>query len=237
MKYLKYLFLFLCSLTWPLSFIFANRSDWFPFMLPSILILCSLYLFSRSGKIKLLAILFFLAALLFNASALAKNSIFTYDPLAFDTQVKKVGLIPNRFLARVVQNKLYIYSDKFTSNLFMNLDPNNYFFSFHPRETPNNQYLQKFPYFAFPLLFVGIFVLISTRQKFPLLVFLLSIIYLSFFKNFDRYDFLLWPTLLLFILQGDSFLSKKYPQYLLGFYLIALPITLFDFIRILLLKN
>jgi hypothetical protein len=81
------------------------------------------------------------------ASQFFGTSIFSGDPLAFDSLIRRRSLIENTSLARIYENKLTIPSSKFQTNLFQMPDINNYFFSYHPRELGTTEPLQ-FPYLA-----------------------------------------------------------------------------------------
>jgi hypothetical protein len=173
-----------------------------------------------------------------NSSDLVINNdtIFTSDPLAYDTSVKKISLIPNRTFARVVQNKYTVFLDKFSNNLFINLDLNNYFFSFHPRETANYQNLNKFPFFVLPIFLFGLYALLGSPKNPLLRVLAILILGLSIFDNLDKWNIVLWPVLLGVIIKGILAFAKKYPKLSLYYFIITLPFIVFDLIRIFLLK-
>lgn len=235
MKYLKYLFLAFCSLYWPVSLYLANSQNWLTLVVPGLLIGISL-IFLSQRKLKPLFVVPLLLVFFIQLKSLSGNTIFTYDPLSYDTQVKKMSQIPNRLLGRLVQNKYLLYLDKFSGNFFFNLDLNNYFFALHPRETGNNQNLNKFPFFALILFLFGLVKCFSTSRKKYLLFFLGLIVYLSFWANQDKADFILWPLILMFLFEGDTFLENKFPRLSPPFYLFGTLFAALDFIRIIFLS-
>lgn len=238
MKYLRYTILFTASLFWPLSLIFHNSQTYLPYLISGTLVLFAIYLSNtKKSGLKILSVVFFLAALATSINTLRQSSIFTYDPLAYDTQVKKVALIPNHLVAKVIQNKFTIYLDKFTNNIFLNLDLNNFFFSFHPRETGKDQNLNKYPFAILPLFLFGIYALFSKKDFTIFFIFIFLVSYLSLFANSPLIDFILWPIFLYLIIVGDEFFAKRFPKTATIFYLAVIPFISFDFIRLLLLKS
>lgn len=233
MKYPKYIYLTFCFLFWPVSLVLSNPYSWVVYLVSGMQMFVSLLCFSKpSSKVKIISLVFLILALLPTFQEISKNSIFKFDPLSYDTQVKKVAQIPSRTLSRVVQNKYMVYLDKFTSNIFLNLDTNNFFFSLHPREMGNTQNINKFSYTALPLFLIGIFSLISKRRKDIFIYFFTSIAFLSIVSNPDRLDFILWPIIFIIIYEGVVLISKKYPKISAIYFFLSLPLILFDFIRI-----
>lgn len=129
--------------------------------------------------------------------------------------------------ARLFQNKPKIVSDKYLENLLTLIDPNNYFFGNSPRPVVGNQNLVKFPYVLLPFIVIAFIKNGKFKYSKILLTFMISsFLSLSTLTNFDRQDFILWPTLsLLFIVILYEFVKEKY-RFINLYYAIALLITL-----------
>lgn len=162
----------------------------------------------------------------FRASDLTKT-IFTQDYQAEQRILEKINLYPSIFFARVYQNKARIYLDKLSNNFFALTDPNNYFFGFHPRQIHGGKNLKKFPFASVVFFVVGVFFFQKLKyKKLILILFIPSLIYLSFLANFESVDFLLWLPLSLVTLGGLEivFTKKKYWKYaVLLFWIFTLP--------------
>ncbi len=150
---------------WPLSLFFANtQSDFLRYILPSILIYATIFLFQRKynyfyipifgisfiePKFAILPLLFLI--IYFNKKLLKAlvisivvliifwkpffgQTIFTFDYSAQQQIIQKSNLYNSVLLARTFQNKPRVIIDKFTNNFIALTDPNNYFFGFHPRQ-------------------------------------------------------------------------------------------------------
>lgn len=139
------------------------------------------------------------------------QTVFNKDYEAEQLVLRNIHLYPNVISARLFQNKAKIYFDKLDGNFFALIDPNNYFFAFHPRPIPvDNQNLYKFPFFALPFLFVGLYYFgKNPDKKFVLILFISCIISLTVLKNFDRNDFILWLPVSLIIINGVNILAKR----------------------------
>ncbi len=164
-------------------------------------------------------------------------SIFTPDPLAFDTLNKKISLIPNRNLAKVFMNKTTIFQDKFKSNIFISLDPNNYFFGLHPQELGNNQNLTKFPYLAiFPFL-IGLYYLLDSKSKHWIIsIFVAIASSIAFINNQDRFDILLYLPIVLICLNG---LKKIFDSSSFNFSIFSaffIPISIIELARLIIFR-
>lgn len=165
--------------------------------------------------------------LTFNPSFFAKpQTIFAFDYQARQLVLRNTYAYPNVLLARIFQNKAQIPLGKFEHNLTALIDPNNYFFGFHPREIlSGNKNAVKFPFVALPVFLVGFFTLSRHRHHKLILAILVAMtVGLSALASFDGYDFLLYFPLAIVFLHG---LKKIPPLYLL----LALPISLIEIAR------
>jgi hypothetical protein len=186
-----------------------------------------------ANKYLLVVCLLSLASLLINWKPFWGQTIFKTDYEAQQLVIRNTQLYPSVLLARTFQNKPKIYFDKLTSNFFALTDPNNYFFSFHPREIVGNQNIVKFPFVGFILLLVGVYTIgKSKNKKFVLSALFASLISLSILSSFDRQDFILWLSISLLIIDGlNSFETKNkklVPAVCYLFVLFSIP----EFIRL-----
>ena len=85
------------------------------------------------------------------------KTIFSFDYQASQLILRKIYLYPNIPLARLFQNKAQIPTTKYESNLVALIDPNNYFFGFHPREVAGGLNLVKFPFVSLPFFILGFY--------------------------------------------------------------------------------
>jgi len=233
---------------WPLALILDSGALPLSYLLPGILVGISLFFRQDiplfiipfiSPKLALFPLLFFLfrkkylhiliSLIIFFVLFPFGQTIFTPDYEARQEIVRNTYLYPHVLLARVYQNKGYIYLNKFTDNLTQIIDPNNYFFANHPRELRDNPNLSKFPY---PLIFFFLIGLFTFKPPFSILkvlsIYLLSsIINLSILTVPSGHDFILWPVIVYFIHQG----LKNQKRWLL---LLTLTLTLTEFIKLVL---
>lgn len=142
------------------------------------------------------------------------HSIFTPDPLAKDTLIKKISLVPDRNLARVFANKTTVHQDKFKANLFVFLDPNYYFFASHPRELGDSQNLTKYHYLGIIPFLLGLFFLPALpHRKWIITAFVASVLTLSLVNNPDRFDLILTIPISLTCFYGLKYFSTYSPRY------------------------
>jgi len=175
---------------------------------------------------------------IFSVKTFYAYSIFTPDPLAKDTLIKKISLIPNRNLARIFKNRTSVYQDKYKSNLFITLDLNNYFFALHPQELGSNQNLIKFPYLAIIPFLLGLFYFWKNRDKAWIFqIFLVSILSVGLINNQDRFDLLLYVPISLICISGLMKLKDLFGKYFWIFSLIFIPISLIELIRLIIYKS
>jgi len=187
------------------------------------------------AKVSYLVILLFVSAL--SLKIFYAYSIFTPDPLATDTIIKKISLIPNRNLARLYENKTTVFQEKFRSNAFESLDLNNYFFSFHPREIGGNQNLTKFSYLTlFPFLFGLFYVFKNSHRRWIFSIFISSAISLAFINNQDRFDFILYLPIMLLAYSGIKKLFSLNSSFYLFISAIFIPLSFVELIRLFVFK-
>jgi hypothetical protein len=139
---------------------------------------------------------------------------------------------PNRYLARLFQNKPSIYIGRFWDNFFAITDLGNYFFGYQPRPlVEGNQNLQKFPFLALPFFLVGIYRCLKERKK---LVITLAFVVanLSLLKYFDKTDAILWLPLAMIIFLGVRYLNRL-PLFLkLGLASIFIIFTITEYLHL-----
>ncbi len=173
---------------------------------------------------------------IFNNS-LKSGTVFQVSPLDYDSLVKKVGLFPNRNLARLEQNKLTPIISKYNLNFFSLLDPNNYFFGFHPRENViPNQNLIKFPPLSVLFLLIGLYYWQKlNHHKLIFYAIIFFVLILSFLKIFDGFDLVLYFPLALILVHGLLHFSSKKSLLVTPSLLIFCLISLIDLLRIILI--
>lgn len=208
-----------------------------PLIHPALLLFPFLVLLLNFKDLKKRSLIIFsvllLAATLFTGKTFFANSIFTPDPLANDTLVKKITLIPNRKFARIFENKTTIFQDKLKSNFFLSVDLNNYFFALHPQESVDNQNLTKYPTLALIPFLTGLYYIFEDkRKKWIINTFLAGVFAIAFINNLDRYDvvFMLPISLICFYGLKKIYLSKNLISGL--FSLLYFPFTLFELLRV-----
>lgn len=228
---------------WPIALMLHNRNlDIIKYILPTILLLISFLMYKKDKKYYFLPTFLIpfidpkLAILPFLITLLGKNksifilislipilifikpfwgqTIFIKDYEKTQEIIRNTYLYPNVLTARTYQNKVKIVTDKFNSNFFALIDPNNYFFAFHPREVyTNNQNLNKFPFITIILFIIAFFNLEKLKnKKFILITLVASILSLSILTNYDRNDFILWVPISLLILEGYRKFFETIPK-------------------------
>lgn len=223
----------LILLLWPVSLFLENSfKDFIIFFLPAVLLLVSFFLFRKKN---LLWLAFLTVALLYNFRGLSDNSIFRYNNDLRQEVIQKSYLYPNIWLPRIFQNKLSVSWNQFNFNFFALVDPNNYFFNFHPREILiDNQNLPKFPFLAIVFFCFGLYNLGKNPNKeflavtVPILIFNLSLL-----KNFDRYDFTLYVPFSIIILSGFSDFKLYFKKHQKIFWVLFLIFTITEYLHFL----
>jgi hypothetical protein len=168
----------------------------------------------------------------FVAKSFIGSSIFYYEHHDQQKIIRQGYLYPNIYLSRMFQNKPSIYIDRFLFNFFSLIDPNNYFFGFHPRQIPvENQNLQKFPFLSVIFFLTGLYQAIFKR-KLLLISLLIVLINLALLKNFDKTDSLVWLPVSILVIEGVWIYLKKmnFQKWLLIF--IFLIFTLVEYFQL-----
>jgi hypothetical protein len=224
---------------WPISLIISNQSSWSTYTFPALVLLVDYTLYKKNfSRHHLVLLLIPLVIFISSPKAFYGYSIFTPDPLRFDTLIKKINLIPNRNLARVFENKTTVPTEKFVSNVFLELDLNNYFFSLHPREIiGENQSLQKYPLFALFAFLYGLYLIPKNKdKKWIIFISVLSIIGVSLVNNPDKFDFLMYVPVSLIIVSGLKYFSENFTKLSYFAFPIYIIFSIFEFARVIILK-
>ena len=223
--------IFLSLILWPINLFLNNTlSDFFSYTLPVIFLSLSLVspffilligivetklillpiIFSLINK-KWLILILSLVGFLFQFQNFKGQTIFIPDYEAQQTILRNTYLYPNIPMARVFQNKVRVYLNKFSYNFFALTDPNNYFFGMHPGQiTLTNQNLYKYSFAALPFFIYGLYHINKSKfRKFIITSFLAGVLSLSLLTNFDRNDFILWFPISLTIIHGINLSFKK----------------------------
>lgn len=183
--------------------------------------------FNHRTRLNFLILIFSILFLIFSWKAFIGQTIFNTDYESEQKILANVNLYPSILEARIFQNKPRIYIDKFNYNFFALIDPNNYFFGFHPREISiDNQNLKKFPIFGVIFILLGLYCLNKHKdKKFILVVLFGCLLNLSILSIFDRNDFVLWVPLSLIFIFGTGLFSK-YHRLQNGLFLASIVFTL-----------
>ena len=146
------------------------------------------------------------------------SNYFHFSILAPDDQAPLVinakrSIYESDLLGRLFNNKLTFIWSRYKANFFALVDPNNYFFGFHPREiVRQNLNLEKFPFIA--IVFLGYsFYRFKTlkRARLLLAIFFLLVAFLSL-ANFDKVDLILYPILSIFMIHGIRAMNLERPK-------------------------
>lgn len=167
-----------------------------------------------------------------------KNSVFVVSPLDYDTLVKSIGLFKSRSLARLEYNRFTPMVAKYSLNFFSLIDPNNYFFGFHPRENViPNQNLIKFPPLSIVFFLTGLYLWSNLKHhRFIFSLSLISILSLSFLNIFDGFDLILYLPLALIIRHGLRQFSAKKSFFVAPFLFLFCLASIVDLLRIILIR-
>lgn len=211
-----------------------------PFVEPKLavfpLIVAGLVLIFKFEKRRLVFFLLSLVVLVLTWKGFWGQTIFQPDYEAQQGIIGRLYLYPNVATARLFQNKPRIYINKFNSNFFALVDPNNYFFNFHPREILiDNQNLNKYPFMGIVFAVVGFYYLLKHPQwRFISIILASLLLSLSILKIFDRNDFLLWVPLSLVIIHGINSFKLRSERNTKIFLVVFLIFTVPELVRILL---
>lgn len=142
--------------------------------------------------------------------AFTGQTIFRIDQDTKQEVIQKIYMYPNPLIARIYQNKVRIFTDRLSSNFFALIDPNNYFFGFHPRQiTVENQNLKKFPFVGLVFVIFGFYYFSKLEEKrFVGVLTIASLISLSILTAFDRADIILWVPLGILFVYGLGLVYK-----------------------------
>lgn len=202
----------------PLFFIpfIDPKLSFFPFLVATLM-----WLWEKNDKDKLFSFKTFLLTVIVTAlifliqwGKFKNQTIFYLDYESKQKILRNITLYPDVLTARVFQNKGRIVVDKFNQNFFALIDPNNYFFSYHPREgVVPSQNLIKFPFLGIVFLTFGIFFIKEYKYKRYIFSLILSLLFsLSALSVFDRSDFALWIPLGLVASYGVDVFEKVSPK-------------------------
>ncbi len=171
----------------------------------------------KPSKLKFIFVILSLCVFLFNFNNFKGQTVFQKDYEKEQQIVRDSQLYGSVFIARAFHNKARIPLEKIENNFFSLIDPNNYFFSFHPRESISNQNLQKFPFLSVFFFLIGIcFLKKHLKCDFIVLSLTALVASLSLLLNYDRSDIVLWFPFSLIIIHGiktfktDSFLTNTF---------------------------
>jgi len=126
---------------------------------------------------------------------------------------KKIALDTSRF-KRVYYNKVTIVKDRYLKNFLVLVDLNNYFFAMHPREDVSGvNYRFKYPFVV--ILFLILVIKESAKNKKYAKIWwiiLIEILILSFLKQVDGWDIILFFPITFLLVSG----SKKVSEWKFG---------------------
>ena len=206
-------------------------------LLPFILIFLFISMLSNPGGKRI--VLFLLLLIMVTYGLLNRQLIMEQIVLKFDYEkqqevIREIHLYPNVLMARIFQNKVRLVADKYTENLFALSDPNNYFFSNHPREDATiNQNLVKYPFLSIIPVLLGFYYLRKDKNsKFMLTVLVSAIFGLSLLINFDRHDFILYLPLSSVFIAGFNILMKTKAIISYSFIFVFIVLSLIELVRI-----
>lgn len=186
----------------------------FPVTLAVVLISFLLMIIISEKKFNIIftVMLFILAFLLciFLLKNYLDRSLWVLDPagrVRFDNRhyyfARELGkLYTNKFSAYYYTNfSTFLY--KYQTNLFLNLDPNLYFFASHPREKSGIDYFEKYSPLLLPFFVLGIIWLFSNKS-WSMFVYLILVTIISGFilPNYKLGPVLFSPILNIFIALG-----------------------------------
>lgn len=139
------------------------------------------------------------------------------------TYSKKLALDTSK-IKRFYYNKITIFKQRYINNFLVLTDLNNYFFTMHPREDVSGvNYRFKFPFLAIIFLIVAIKVTINQKKYFKIwLIIFCEMLILSFLKQMDGFDILLYIPITFLLYLGAKELTKYKYSWLLNFVLILL---------------
>ena len=122
---------------------------------------------------------------------------------------KKLALDTSSF-KKFYYNKTTIVKDRYMKNFLVMTDLNNYFFGMHPREdVPGVDYRIKYPFVTVVFLILAIKATIKNKKHIKVWFLLLGeIMLLSFLKQIDGWDIVLFFPLTYLLIVGSKELNK-----------------------------
>lgn len=204
-----------------------------PFIDPKFAILPLLFSVLNSNRKNLTPIIISILIFIILFKPFFGQTVFVKDLQGEQTIIQKSNLYNSIILARIFQNKPKFYIDGFTSNLFENLDPNNYFFGFAPRQIKvDDQNLVNFPYLSIPFILIGLFYLDKNKHRNFIITISISIlISLAILTNYDRSDFITWIPMSLIIIYGLNIFDQQF-KYAKYYYSLFIIISSIEILRI-----
>lgn len=136
---------------------------------------------------------------------------------------KKLALDTSK-IKKFYYNKTTIVKQRYLSNFLALTDLNNYFFMMHPREDISGiDYRFKFPFYAIIFLVVAIKVTINQKKYYKIWLIILSqMLILSFLKQMDGFDILVYIPIVWLLYLGAKELAKYKYSWFLNLILIIL---------------
>jgi hypothetical protein len=136
---------------------------------------------------------------------------------------KKLALDTSQ-IKKFYYNKTTIVKDRYFKNFLVLTDPNNYFFIMHPREDVSGiDYRFKYPFWVIIFLVLGIKVTIKNKKYFKVWWIMFGeMVILSFLKQMDGWDIILFLPLSFLLFLGAKDLNKYKYSWVLNLFLIIL---------------
>ena len=160
-------------------------------------------------------------------------SIFAPDdqaPLIIST---KRSIYQSDLLGRLYNNKATFIWGRFKSNFFAIVDPNNYFFGFHPREiVRENLNIEKFPFISIFFFLYAIYRIKAFKGAGLLVAVFLVLTVLLSLANFDKVDFILYPVLAGFMIRGITSMSEEKPKFFLTVSFLLILFAIPQYLRV-----
>lgn len=136
---------------------------------------------------------------------------------------KKLALDTSK-IKRFYYNKTTIIKQRYLNNFLVLTDLNNYFFTMHPREDISGiNYRFKFPFVAILFFITALKVTINQKKYLKIWLIIFSqMLILSFFKQMDGLDILLYIPITFLLYLGANELNKYKSSWLINFILVLL---------------
>jgi hypothetical protein len=136
---------------------------------------------------------------------------------------KKLALDTSKF-KRFYYNKTTVIKNRYFKNMMVMMDLNNYFFAMHPREDVSGvDYRFKYPFSTILFLVLAIKMTVKNKKYLKIWgVFLLLVLLLSFLKQFDGWDLILFFPISYLLIIGSKELNRWKFGYLVNLILIIL---------------